>query len=77
MAPAAKRNGTMGAGGGSKAAMAMAPKPHRLKIFVNLLEPPGRELAFERLLPYFASKPVGDEATDHGTKRRHQGVIKP
>ena len=32
MAPAAKRNGTMGASGGSKAAMAMAPKPHSLKI---------------------------------------------
>ncbi len=31
MAPAAKRNGTKGAGGGSKAGMAIAPKPHRLK----------------------------------------------
>ena len=32
IAPAASRNGTMGAGGGSTAAVAMAPNPHRLKI---------------------------------------------
>jgi hypothetical protein len=32
IAPAAKTNGTMGVGGGSKAAMAIAPKPQRPNI---------------------------------------------
>ena len=77
MAPAAKRNGTMGAGGGNKAAMAMASKAPSPEDLVNLLKPPGREFAFERFLPSFASKPEGDETSDHGTKRRHQSVIEP
>jgi hypothetical protein len=40
MVPAANRNGSMGTGGGSKAGIAIAPKPHRSKIlytFSNVL----------------------------------------
>jgi hypothetical protein len=70
IATAAKRNGTMGTGGGSKAAIAMPPKPPTPEYPVNLLERPGRELAFERFLSSFARKPVGDVATDHRTNRR-------
>ena len=60
----------MGTGGGSKAAIAMPPKPPTPEYPVNLLERPGRELAFERFLSSFARKPVGDVATDHRTNRR-------
>ncbi len=76
MAPAAKRNGTLGAGGqqGGDGDGPKAPSPEDP---VNLLEPPGRELAFERFLPSFASKPVGDEASGHRTNRCHLAVIKP
>ncbi len=44
---------------------------------VNLGERPDRELAFERFFSPFASKPVGDEASDYRTNRRHQRIIKP
>src|SRR6266404_6525847 len=40
---------------------------------VNLFERPGPELAFERLLPSLASKPVRDVASHHRTQRGHQG----
>ena len=67
----------MGTGGGQQGSDGDRPKAQRPKYPVNLLERPGRELAFEGFLSSFASKPVGDVATAHRTNRRHQGVVKP
>ena len=50
------------------------PSPEDLANFVHF---PGREPAFERFFPAFASEPVGDKASDHRTRRRHQSVVKP
>ena len=51
-----------------------APTPEGL---VYLLQLPGRKPASECFLSSFASKPVGDEASDHRTGGRHRGVVKP
>src|SRR5437899_2196672 len=47
------------------------PKAPTLGYSVDLIKRPGRELTFERFLPAFASKPVGEVASDHRTDRRH------
>ena len=52
-------------------------KPSTPEYPVDLIKRPGRELAFERFLPAFASQPVGDVASDYRTNRRHQCVIEP
>src|SRR6266536_307361 len=77
MAPTPNRNGSMGTGGGSRAGIAIAPKPQRSNLLYTLSKVLDGKPAREGFFPPCARQPVRHKAPCHRTSRRHQGVVKP